>query len=160
MALGQPRGISIQLNGSSTLGVGCLCKPEDQMWSQMDDGFQTSACSRCNRVWHTCPVHLVPVGGEPVTRDYDRPTPPCTCRKTWLPPRSNCPHCGAEKFLQPYDTTSTKICQNCRKSYHTCPLHGKSVDGPGYPLSSREQTFCQCHQNPAFLGTVWSKPFQ
>jgi len=155
----QPRGISVSLSGASSVGVGCLCRPEERMWSNIDDGYGTTACSRCNRVWHICPVHIVAVAGEP-KRDYNRPTPPCTCKKEWLPPTSNCPRCGEARFLTPYDTTSTKICQGCRQLFHTCPLHGKSVEGPGYPLSSREQTFCQCHSNPSFLGKGWSKPFQ
>jgi hypothetical protein len=158
--MSQPRGISVSLHGSSALGVGCVCNVEDRMWSAMEDGYETCHCARCNRTWHVCPIHRVAVSGEPI-RNYNTDVPPCTCKKEWLPPSSNCPFCSFHQFLVPYDTVSTKLCKQCRQMYHTCPLHGKSVEGPGYPLSSREQTMCQCHQNPSFLNKkTWSTPFK
>lgn len=149
------KGISVSLQGTSSVGVGCLCRYEDAMWEQLHyNGVTTIRCLRCDRMWHKCPLHQIDVKGMGPS------TSGCTCGKTWMPTTGDCPHCGGRQFIMPTETHTTKQCARCRSLYHTCPLHGNSVKGPGYHKSSLTAGGCQCHENHAFLEPkVWSKPF-
>lgn len=149
-------GVAVSLPGASSFGAGCICHAEGRQWMRRNDVFQTTKCMRCDRSWHVCPVHRVEVAGmpKPVTSSQ------CSCNKPWMPSGSNCPNCHSTQFQQPFDGTTTRVCQQCRGVYHVCPMDGNAVKGPGYPLTAREQSMCQCHQNPSFLGRQWSTPFQ
>jgi hypothetical protein len=145
----------MSLPGASALGAGCSCPEESRMWMQRNDEFLTTMCARCNRTWHYCPIHRVEVADVP---NYMLPAQ-CSCKKPWMPAKSQCPKCASPHFLKPFETTTTRICKGCRESYHVCPLDGNSVPGPGYPMTAREQTMCQCHNNPPFLGKGWGSAF-
>lgn len=153
------KGISMTLPGSSTIGVGCVCSAEHRMWMTLDDPFQTTACGRCNRTWHTCLMHYTTVAGEPKVRTETK----CTCSKAGAltsQPSTNCLFCSSPHFLVPFETMSTKICSDCNKIYHNCPLHGTSVEGPGFKLADMLMSQCQCHQYPDFLEKKkWATPF-
>ena len=150
-------GISVQLPGTSSLGARCGCPRDLKQWKRREDGFSITLCDRCNTAWHYCPIHYVEVEGLP---NYSKQSlQQCSCRKPWMPQKNLCPHCRSLEYLKPYDNTSTRICGDCRESYHVCPVDGNSVPGPGYPLTAREQTMCQCHQNPPFLGNKWGSPY-
>lgn len=151
---GSLRGISMSLPGASSVGVGCLCRPEERMWSTLGDVYNTMNCARCNRTWHKCLMHLIDVSGMPPSNGQQ-----CTCNRVHLPATQNCPYCGGAGYLMPHEQSSTKICKNCHQGYHTCRIHGKSVKGPGYALSALEQSRCLCHEDLPFLGQGWNKPF-
>lgn len=148
-------GVTSPLRGMSIVGVGCVCAASDRQWMEANDyPFHTKRCMRCQRVWHQCPLHGADVAGWP---KYNETV--CSCNHNWMPPSSGCPACGQRQARMPFEGYSTRICAQCGATYHVCPVDGKSVDGPGYPLSAREQTMCQCHEKPSFLGKQWSSPF-
>lgn len=157
------QGISSKLVGgtASTYSTGCICRNDsEKQWGQLNDAYHSTRCYRCGQVWHYCPIHKTQVNNEP---DRSKPDWRCTCssRRDDSTPlyEQGCFNCGEMYYRSSDDDYLTRICAKCFNLYHICPIHKKSVRGPGYHKSAREQTMCQCHQNLDFLGTDWSKPF-
>lgn len=152
-------GIGVRLGGSSQYGVGCVCETNRRQWvTRANDLLRTTKCTRCGQIWHQCAAHGTVVRGDGIEA-ISRSSNDCTCQKPWMPPVSGCLKCGSSRFEEPHETFSTKVCSNCFSVYHVCPMDGRAVEGPGYPLSAREQTMCQCHENLPFLGKSWTQPY-
>lgn len=150
--------ISVSLPGTSIIGVGCVCDKLSQQWIQRNDVWNTVKCMRCDRSWHYCPLHYTQLSGIPNLETT--PKFGCICKKQTTQTSGKCPKCNSPEYITPHESLTTKVCKQCKTLFHSCPLHFKSVIGPGYHPSAREQTMCQCHENPSFLSESWAKPFQ
>jgi len=135
----------------------CQCPDLDAAyWQQLIiDQQRPTQCRRCNAVWHYCVVHQKPVPGFP-TREHV-----CTCTRVTGTLSGACPRCRSTWSTQPDPYYATRECQQCQLQYHICPLHGESIEGPGFLVKSLSNQQCQCHANLSFLKPAqWSSPFK